>query len=113
MATFSIAGFAVAASVWQAMVVSAFFGATFSSMLVAWFTTLQRLVPGELLGRVTSLDWLISIALVPLSFAITGPVAGAIGARATMVAAGSIGGSVILLFFSLVPGIRDPEREPA
>jgi DHA3 family tetracycline resistance protein-like MFS transporter len=35
---------------------------------------------------VSSLDWLISIGLLPLSFALTGPVSGAIGAQTTLVA---------------------------
>ena len=30
--------------------------------------------PGTMLGRVSSLDWFISIGLLPLSFALTGPV---------------------------------------
>ena len=33
---------------------------------VAWTTTKQRLVPGGILGRVSSFDWFISIALVPV-----------------------------------------------
>ena len=41
-----------------------------------------------MLGRVSSLDWLISIGLLPISFAVTGPVAAAIGAQTTLVAAG-------------------------
>ena len=44
---------------------------------IIWITLLQTLVPRELLGRVSSLDWLVSIGLVPVSFALTGPVAGA------------------------------------
>ena len=35
--------------------------------------------PASLLGRVSSLDWLISIGLLPLSYALTGPVSAAIG----------------------------------
>ena len=46
-----------------------------------WTTTKQRLIPGRLLGRVSSLDWFISIGLVPLSYALVGPVAGVFGAR--------------------------------
>ena len=43
---------------------------------VIWTTMLQQLVPRELLGRVSSLDWLMSIGLVPVSYALTGPVVG-------------------------------------
>jgi hypothetical protein len=70
----------------------------------------QRLVPTELLGRVFSLDWMISLGGVPLSFAIVGPLAAAIGARTTLIAAGVVGASVTLLFM-LIPGARGPERD--
>jgi DHA3 family tetracycline resistance protein-like MFS transporter len=76
---------------------------------VIWTTLLQQLVPRNLLGRVASLDWLISLGLVPLSFAITGPAAGALGPAATMVGAALIG-AVLMLSLLFVPGVRDPER---
>ena len=60
----------------------------------------------------TSLDWLISISLTPISFAIIGPVADAVGVEETLVAAGLIG-SVITLAFLFLPGMRDLERKPA
>ena len=60
-------------------------------LIIVWYTLLQRLVPSELLGRVASLDWLISAAGVPVSFAIVGPLSGAIGVDATLIAAGIAG----------------------
>jgi hypothetical protein len=71
---------------------------------------LQRLVPGHLLGRVTSLDWMITIGGVPLSFAAVGPLADAIGADLTLILAGLLGGAVTLGFM-FVPGARAPERD--
>ena len=35
---------------------------------VAWTTLMQKLVPTELLGRVTSFDWFIAISLLPVSY---------------------------------------------
>ena len=69
-----------------------------------------------MLGRVSSLDWLISIGLLPLSFALTGPVSAAIGAQATLVAAGALG-AVVTLSALFLPGMRAvegraPLREP-
>jgi DHA3 family tetracycline resistance protein-like MFS transporter len=61
-----------------------------------------------MLGRVSSLDWLISIGLLPLSFALTAPVAAAVGARATLVGAAAIGGAITLGALFL-PGMRDVE----
>jgi hypothetical protein len=69
---------------------------------------MHRLVPRDLLGRVSSVDWLISISLVPLSFALTGPVATAIGDDATMLWAGLLG-TLATIEFLFEPGIRDTE----
>jgi hypothetical protein len=71
---------------------------------------LQRLVPNELLGRVTSLDWMISIGLLPLSFAVVGPMSAAIGADATLILAGLLG-AISVLVVLLVPASRGPERD--
>jgi len=65
--------------------------------------------PGELLGRVSSLDWLISIGLLPLSFALTGPAAAAFGAQATLVGAGILG-AIVTAAALLVPGTRAVEE---
>jgi hypothetical protein len=70
-----------------------------------WLTTKQRYVPRALLGRVSSFDWFISIGLVPVSFALTGPIAEVFGVRATLVGAGVLG-SAITLAFLFLPGMR-------
>ena len=70
------------------------FNALETAGTIVWATLKQRHVPARMLGRVSSLDWLISIGLLPLSFALTGPVAGTIGTRATLVAAG-VAGAVV------------------
>jgi hypothetical protein len=77
---------------------------------IVWATTKGRLVPDRLLGRVSSFDWFISIALVPISYAFTGPVASALGAQATLIGAGLLGGAVTMAFLFL-PGMRDIERD--
>ena len=61
-----------------------------------------------MLGRVSSLDWLISIGLLPLSFALTGPVSELIGARSTLIIAGMVGAAVTLAAM-FVPGVRRPQ----
>ena len=104
-------GFFFVALAWQALVLSAIGAALFELGQMIWTTMLQQLVPRELLGRVSSLDWLVSVGLVPVSFALTGPVAGAIGPEWTMVAAGSVG-SVLMGALLFAPGVRDPERMP-
>jgi DHA3 family tetracycline resistance protein-like MFS transporter len=103
-------GFGLVSSVWQAMVVAFFAEGAITVLVVVWITLLQRLVPRELLGRVSSLDWMVSTAGVPISFAIVGPLAGAIGVRATLIWAGILGAAVVIGFL-FIPGARDPERD--
>lgn len=99
----------VAPGVLGAAVFSGLSGAGFQVGTVIWATMLQQLVPSRMLGRVTSLDWLVSLSLTPLSFALAGPVAGRIGGSATLLAGGILGGAVLLVGL-IVPGVRDPER---
>jgi MFS family permease len=112
LATFAIAGYGLATAVWQLMLASLAFNALETAGTIVWATAKQRHVPAALLGRVSSLDWLISIGLLPLSFALTGPVTGAIGAQATLIGAGVLGG-IITLAALLLPGMRDVESSQA
>jgi hypothetical protein len=105
LATLAVAGYGAASAVWQLMIASALFNGLETAGTIVWATTKQRHVPSALLGRVSSLDWLISVGLLPLSFALTGPVSAAIGARATLVGAGLLGAIVTLAALS-VPGMR-------
>ena len=107
-ATVAVAGYGLADAIWQLMLASLAFNALETAGTIVWATAKQRNVPPALLGRVSSLDWLISIGLLPLSFALTGPVSGAIGAQATLIGAGLLGG-VITFGALLLPGMRDIE----
>jgi DHA3 family tetracycline resistance protein-like MFS transporter len=104
-----LAGYGVMTALWQALVIGFLVQAFFEVGQIIWTTLLQTLVPRDLLGRVTSLDWLVSTGLVPISFALTGPVAAALGPGPTMIGAGLVGALFMgsLLF---VPGVRDPEH---
>jgi MFS family permease len=104
--------FGVMTALWQAVVISFVLQAAFQLGQVIWTTMLQQLVPRDLLGRVSSLDWLVSTALVPLSFALTGPVSDVLGPETTIVVAGLLGAVLMSLMF-FVPGVRDPERPAA
>jgi DHA3 family tetracycline resistance protein-like MFS transporter len=52
---------------------------------VYWVTGLQRDVPNRLLARVSSLDYVGSLALLPLGFALTGPAVDAFGRDAVLI----------------------------
>jgi hypothetical protein len=112
VATLAVAFYGLATSIWQLMLASLAFNALETAGTIAWATMKQRHVPAALLGRVSSLDWLISIGLLPLSFALTGPVSGAIGARETLIGAGMLGAAITLGALYL-PGMRALEGRVA
>src|SRR5437868_8537962 len=108
LATIAVAGYGLGRSTVQLMVACLVFNALEAAGTIVWATIKQRHVPGALLGRVSSLDWMISIGLLPVSYGLTAPVASLVGVRATLVGAAAIGAAVTLgaLF---VPGMRDIE----
>ena len=65
-------------------------GVAFAAPMVIWGTLLQRRVPPELLGRVASLDFFVSVSLMPVSMALAGPVSDLIGLQATFALAGTV-----------------------
>jgi DHA3 family tetracycline resistance protein-like MFS transporter len=105
-----LAVYGLMTDLWQALAVSFATQALFQVGQVTWTTLLQTLVPRRLLGRVTSVDWMMSTGLVPVSFALTGPIAQAFGAAETMVVA-AVAGGVIFGALLFVPGVRDPEKD--
>jgi MFS family permease len=111
VATLVVAGYGLAIASWQLMIACLAFNALETWGTIIWATIKQRHVPASMLGRVSSLDWLISIGLLPLSFALTAPVAELIGVRATLAGAALIGGAVTLGALFL-PGMRDIEGRP-
>jgi MFS family permease len=62
-------------SFWVMALCLAFVGAGDGAGMVLWGTLLQRRVPRHMLGRISSLDFFVSIALMPVSMAVAGPVA--------------------------------------
>jgi hypothetical protein len=105
LATLAIAGYGLAHALWGLMLASLAFNALETAGTIIWATAKQRHVPAALLGRVSSLDWLISIGLLPLSFALTAPVSSALGVRTTLIGAGVIGATVTCAAL-FVPGVR-------
>jgi DHA3 family tetracycline resistance protein-like MFS transporter len=111
-ATLAVAGYGLATTSWQLMIACLLFNALETVGTIVWATLKQRHVPPSMLGRVSSLDWLLSIGLLPLSFTLTAPVAGVVGARTTLVGAAVVG--AVATFGALfLPGMRDIENVPA
>jgi MFS family permease len=78
----------VANNIWLIVVAAFVVGALFSAPMVIWGTLLQRRVPPALLGRVSSLDFFVSLVFMPVSMALAGPISIAIGLGPTFVIAG-------------------------
>ena len=70
-----------------------------------WVTTLQRNVPERALSRISSFDWLGSVALNPIGYALIGPLSVAIGTQETLVLAAVLN-IAVCLGIVLVPSVR-------
>ncbi len=116
LATLGVAGYGLFEEMWGLVVAALVINGAEAIGAVVWVTTKQRRVPRAMLGRVSSVDWMVSTALLPLSYALTPPIAHLLGAQTTLVLAGTVGAAVTLGFLFL-PGMRrgDPtdgaERE--
>ncbi len=97
---------------WVMVVVVFITGFGFSSATVIWGTLLQRRVPPELLGRVSSLDFFVSIALMPVSMALAGPVGVAIGIPLTFIIAGAIPVPLAIITILAARMLRDEIENP-
>jgi len=113
LALLMIAGYGIAGSVAQLVALGFVAGLGIAFGHATWGTMMHRLVPREMLGRVTSLDWLFATSLMPMWFVAIGVVAAGSGVRTTLIAAGLIGGITTMLFPLVIRGIRDPEQDPA
>jgi DHA3 family tetracycline resistance protein-like MFS transporter len=65
-------------------------GVTDGAAGVIWGTLLQRRVPPKMLGRVSSLDFFVSLAFMPVSFAIAGPLSKVLPMETIFLAAGVV-----------------------
>ncbi len=75
---------------------------------VIWVTLLQVHIPERLLGRISSIDWFVSLTLQPLGLGLAAPAAAALGAGGALVLGGTMAASAAALGF-LRPGVRDLE----
>jgi MFS family permease len=82
----------VAGALWVMCAALFVVGVTYSAAMVIWGTLLQRRVPEGLRGRVSSLDFFVSLALMPVSMAIVGPAGAAFGLTAVFLVAGIVPG---------------------
>lgn len=97
--------------IWMSVI---FAGATWGLMTygnIIWDPLLQHETPDDILGRVSSIDWLFSLALIPLGTITGGTVATAIGVRLTLVSSGAIAAATGCVL--LIPKVTDPDKREA
>lgn len=85
-------------------------GAATGAGVVIWGTLLQRLVPLDMIGRVASLDFFVSIAFMPVSIAIAGPLSLLVPIPAIFIIAG-IAPPALALIALLAGRMRESELE--
>ena len=106
------AGLAVRLPVYSLAVVGFFCGVCIEQFGIAWETSLQQEIPAAKLARVYSYDMLGSFVAIPVAEVATGPLAQALGTRASLLgAAGVIAvGTVAMLSVRDVRRLRVPGR---
>ncbi len=80
--------------------------------MVIWGTLLQRRVPPEMLGRVSSLDFFVSLVFLPLSMAVAGPLSKVVSFQTIFLVAGvapMVFGAIALVAARMV---RDEVEHP-
>jgi DHA3 family tetracycline resistance protein-like MFS transporter len=79
------------------LLASLMIGACNTILSLVWVNTLQEFVPRNLLGRVTSVDYLGSYLLLPLGYALGGWAAEAIGPSLVFILGGTLQTALIAL----------------
>ena len=98
---FAAIPFALGLTLLAVVPLSVLAGAGFSLFNVWWLTALAERIPPHALSRVTSYDWMVSFALLPLGYLLAGPLAARLGAVNVLVGGSALAGLAIAL--GLVP----------
>ena len=94
------AGVGIAPALWMAVIFSGLSWGMSSYGNIVWMSTMQERTPATLLGRVSSVDWLFTLALAPLGTIGAGAAIALIGVRATVLIGGLIAtatGAILLI----------------
>jgi MFS family permease len=76
-------------------------GAGFALFDVWWLTALAERIPPHALSRVSSYDWMFSLGLLPIGYAIMGPLAESLGAVNVLISGAALG--MVALALGLIP----------
>jgi MFS family permease len=97
------------APTWLLAAIAVACGAGLAVHLALWFTVFQQNVPPRAQSRVSSYDALGSFVLIPLSLAVVGPVAAALGFRTTLLGAAAVDAACLGVML-LIPSVRAIRR---
>ena len=100
-----LVGLAVPLPVPLLVLISAAVGFGFAAGGTYWITALQQNVPEHALSRISSFDWLGSVAFNPLGYALIGPLATTIGTSQALIACGVIN-VMVAVGVTFVPSVR-------
>jgi len=100
VAALPMAMLAITAPTWALLVSAAGLGVVWGMFDPFWITAMQREVPPDMISRVSSYDYLGSLAFYPAGLAIAGPVADLIGIPATLWIGAACGIAVSLFWLS-------------
>ncbi len=101
--------YAAGVTLFVVMPASVLGGAGFALFDVWWLTALAERIPPQALSRVTSYDWMVSLGLLPIGYAIMGPLAASLGSVNVLIGGAALG--MLAIAFGLIPReIRMLER---
>jgi len=108
--TVQLAALAFPAPAWALAAIAFVCGGGLAVHLALWFTVFQQNVPAHARSRVSSYDALGSFVLIPLSLAVVGPIAAALGFRTTLLGAAAVDAACLLVMLAIpsVWAIRRP-----
>jgi MFS family permease len=106
VAALALGAFGLLPPLWVLIVAALMNGAALQIGALVWTNTLQELVPNERLGRVVSIDFMGSFALLPIGFALAGWATESFGAPFVFVVGGAFTALVSALGLA-VPAIRN------
>jgi MFS family permease len=95
------------------MAASAAFGIAIVFGNTLWETAMQQEVRPDRLARVGSIDWLLSLCLMPAGQALAGPLAGPLGVRGTLILAAALMSVPNLCVLAFVREVRQVRRRDA
>jgi MFS family permease len=101
--------FALGPPLWLLVPLFVLVGFGFAMFDVSWDTAIAERIPPHAISRVSSFDWMGSLALLPVGYLLAGPMAEAFGATEVLVTGGLIG-LLVALAAMATPGVWRLER---